>query len=48
MREYQIKSLKELIKAYGNHKSDLEISQLLDIPLEKVSEERRELQSQSK
>lgn len=48
MKEYQIKSLRELIKAYGEHKTDMEISQLLAIPLNQVSQERKKLLTQSK
>lgn len=48
MKGTQIKNLRDLIKAYGEHKSDVEISQMLSIPVEQVSKERRELLSQSK
>ena len=47
MKGIQIKNLRDLIKAYGDHKSDLEISQMLSIPLDQVSKERSGLLSQS-
>ncbi len=48
MKDYQIKSLRELIKAYGDHKTDVEISQLLAVPLNQVSQERKKLLTESK
>ncbi|WP_156943662.1 hypothetical protein [Alkaliphilus transvaalensis] len=47
MNNDKINSLKDLIIAYGNQKTDQEISQLLDIPLDKVKDEREKVTFQT-
>lgn len=45
MGNSQAKNLKDLIKIYGSQKSDMEISQLLDIPIESVRSLRNNIYS---
>lgn len=40
MRQNKITNLKEFIMAYGSTKSDIEISQMLSVPIEQVRSER--------
>lgn len=40
MRENKITNLKEFLMAYGSKKSDIEISQMLSVPIEQVKSER--------
>lgn len=40
MRENKITNLKDFLLTYGGRKSDMEISQMLSIPLEQVKSER--------
>jgi|GEM_PF-4984030 len=37
MSNSQVKNLKDLVRVYGNQKTDVEISQLLDIPVERIT-----------
>lgn len=37
MSNSQVKNLKDLIRIYGNQKTDIEIAQLFDIPIERVT-----------
>lgn len=41
MRNRKITNLKDLVKAYHNRKSDLEISHMLHIPVDEVRNQRR-------
>ncbi len=43
MSNSQVKNLKDLVRIYGNQKTDTEIAQLLDIPIERISSLRRNL-----
>jgi len=40
MKEYKITNLKEFLMSYGSKKSDIEISQMLSIPIEQIKSER--------
>jgi len=40
MKENKITNLKEFMMAYGGKKSDIEISQMLSVPIEQVKSER--------
>jgi len=40
MKENKITNLKEFLVAYGSKKSDIEISQMLSVPIEQVKSER--------
>jgi len=40
MKENKITNLKEFMMAYGSKKSDIEISQMLSVPIEQVKSER--------
>lgn len=40
MKKNKITNLKEFLMAYGNKKSDMEISQMLSVPIEQVKSER--------
>ncbi len=40
MTSHKIDNLKDFIKAYGNKKTDQEISEMLDIPLEQVKNQK--------
>ncbi len=43
MSNSQVKNLKDLVRIYGSQKTDSEISQLLDIPIESISSVRRNI-----
>ena len=43
MSNSQVKNLKDLVRIYGNQKTDVEISQLLDIPIERITSLRANL-----
>lgn len=47
MRENKITNLKEFLVAYGNKKSDMEISQMLSVPIEQVRSERQQISSEN-
>lgn len=40
---HKITNLKNFIEAYGNRKSDVEISQMLDISIDQVKKQRKEV-----
>ncbi|WP_192930123.1 hypothetical protein [Alkaliphilus pronyensis] len=43
----QVKTLKDLLKTYGDQKSDTEISQMLGISIDKVKSERSKINKDS-
>ena len=43
MRNHRINNLKDLIKVYGNQKTDQEIAEMLAIPLDQVENERKKI-----
>ena len=43
MRENKATSLKEFLLAYNNKKSDMEISQMLSMPIEQIKREKEKI-----
>ncbi|WP_156774365.1 hypothetical protein [Alkaliphilus oremlandii] len=43
MAHKRITNLKEFLLAYGSKKSDLEISQMLSVPIEQIKDERKKM-----
>jgi len=41
----QIRNLKDFVKVCGSHKTDVEISSMLDIPIKNVTLERKKVSS---
>lgn len=48
MRENKATSLKEFLLAYDNKKSDMEISQMLSIPIEQIQREKEKIFADNK
>ena len=47
MKKNKINTLKEFLLAYGNKKSDIEISEMLSLPIEQVKSERGKISSEN-
>ncbi len=47
MKKNKISTLKDFLLAYGNKKSDIEISEMLSLPIEQIKSERGKIASEN-